>query len=365
MRTVAPSLTALVLALVLPTAASAGEEPEVLEFDDAVIRIEVNDTDGDAGIQIFLDGEGWRTVEVIDPDGSTIFDVEALASGAELGFTELFTESEEPAFEEGFSLKELFDLFPEGEYAFSGLTTDDEDLVGLATFTHDIPGGPVLLGPSGEDVDPDDTVIRWAPSMAPLAGDPEIVAYQVIVEREDPLRVFSADLPASARSLTVSPEFMEPGTEYGFEVLAIETSGNQTISEGEFETAEEDDGEEPGPEPPSDDWLTAALLRDFQIQVRISADGTVLPTQQQIANCDPETVCVSGALPGRVEALVRVPGPKPNGCFWPTLTKLTTSTVEVWVEQISTGQINYYEVEGASPGSSDLPGFFDREGFCP
>jgi hypothetical protein len=31
---------------------------------------------------------------------------------------------------------------------------------------------------------------------------------------------------------------MEPGTTYKWEVLAIETSGNQTISEAEFETSE-------------------------------------------------------------------------------------------------------------------------------
>lgn len=364
MRNVTVSLAALALALAMPAAAGA-QDGEVLELDEAVIRVEVNDTDGDAGIQIFLDGEGWRTMRVIDPDGHTIFDVEAFASGADLGFTELFTESEEPAFEEGFSLQELFELFPAGEYAFSGETTDGEDIVGMATFTHDIPGGPVVFGPAGDGVDPDDTVISWAPPAASLAGDPEIVAYQVIVEREDPLRVFSVDLPADARSLTVSPEFMEPGTEYAFEVLAIEASGNQTITEVEFETAEEDGEEEPGPPPPSADWLTAPLLGNFRVQVQVSSDGDVLPTRQNLADCDPETVCVSGAVPGRIEVLVRVPGPKPNGCFWPTVTKLTTSTVEVWVERVSTGQVNYYRVPGASPGSSDLPGFFDRDGFCP
>lgn len=121
----------------------------------------------------------------------------------------------------------------------------------------------------------------------------------------------------------------------------------------------------PPPGPPSDDWLTAPLLGDFQVQVQISVDGDVQPTQQELAGCDPETVCVSGALPGRVEALVRVPGPRPNDCFWPTVTKQTTSTVEVWVERMSTGEVQYYLLDGSSPGSSDLPGFFDRLGFCP
>lgn len=119
----------------------------------------------------------------------------------------------------------------------------------------------------------------------------------------------------------------------------------------------------PPPDPPAGPWLTAASLADFQVKVRIStADANRIGAPE--ADCDSETVCVSGALPGRVEVLVRVPGPRANGCFWPTITKLTTSTVEVWVEQISTGEVNYYLLEGSSPGSGDLGGRFDRLGFC-
>jgi hypothetical protein len=62
----------------------------------------------------------------------------------------------------------------------------------------------------------------------------EIVGYRAIVERENPLRVFNADLPASATSVTVPSEFLEPGVEYKLEVQAIERRGNQTISELTF-----------------------------------------------------------------------------------------------------------------------------------
>lgn len=58
-------------------------------------------------------------------------------------------------------------------------------------------------------------------------------------------------------------------------------------------------------------------------------------------------------------------GPKPNGRLWPTLVKFTTSTVEVWIEQLSAGMVRYYRLEGATPGSSELPGLFDRGGFPP
>jgi hypothetical protein len=66
--------------------------------------------------------------------------------------------------------------------------------------------------------------------------------------------------------------------------------------------------------------------------------------------CIPETVCVSGALPGRAEVFLRVVGPRPNGKLWPTLVKFTTSRVDVWIRQLSTGEEKHYTLEGASPG---------------
>ena len=106
-------------------------------------------------------------------------------------------------------------------------------------------------------------------------------------------------------------------------------------------------------------------LPGFQFKAVITApDGTVISTQQDPA-CISETICVSGAIPGRSEAFIRVVGPRPNGYMWPTLVKFTTSQVEVWIEQPSSGQLNYYLLEGASPGSDDLSGLFDRQGFLP
>ncbi len=62
-----------------------------------------------------------------------------------------------------------------------------------------------------------------------------IVGYQVlVVEEGTTTRTLSVDLPASTRQLTVPPEFLQPGTEYKVEVLAIESSGNQTLTEKSF-----------------------------------------------------------------------------------------------------------------------------------
>ncbi len=91
-------------------------------------------------------------------------------------------------------------------------------------------------------MDPNNTKIEWQSvthkvnlSTGQCGGEAsEIVGYQVIVERENPLRTFSVDLPASSTDVTVPSEFLGPGTEYKFEVLAIEVSGNQTTSESFF-----------------------------------------------------------------------------------------------------------------------------------
>jgi len=48
-----------------------------------------------------------------------------------------------------------------------------------------------------------------------------------------------------------------------------------------------------------------------------------------------------------------------------TLVKFTTSTVDVWLRQVATGALQHYRLDGATPGSSELNGLFDREGFLP
>ena len=60
------------------------------------------------------------------------------------------------------------------------------------------------------------------------------------METEDPrLLVFTADVEPDTTSVTVPPEFMAYETEYKYEVIAIEESGNKGIAEAEFETEEE------------------------------------------------------------------------------------------------------------------------------
>ncbi len=81
--------------------------------------------------------------------------------------------------------------------------------------------------------------------------------------------------------------------------------------------------------------------------------------------CLPETACFSAAVPGRSELFVRIVGPKPNGYLWPHLVRFSTSTLDVWIEQLSSGARRHYRLDGVPRGSSALHGLFDRRGFRP
>jgi Fibronectin type III domain len=227
-------LVVVVLAAVSSIASAGQQQRQTIRFDRAQILFELNATAQDAGIQALLDAEGWETVTVLAPDGQELLEVEADGSVGDIGVTELFFESAEPSLAD-LPLDELLAMFPEGRYRFVGRTVEGQRLVGAATLSHDIPAGPVVLSPvEGGVTDPNHTVISWQPVTEPPGIG--ISGYQVIVELPEPLRIFSVDLPASDTSVTVPAEFLEPGTDYKFEVIAVADNHNQTITEGTFST---------------------------------------------------------------------------------------------------------------------------------
>ena len=120
------------------------------------------------------------------------------------------------------------------------------------------------------------------------------------------------------------------------------------------------------PAPPPGPWLESPSLPGFRTKVRITAGGVEL-AGTAVADCLGETICIAGALPARVEVFVRVVGPKPNSRLWPTLVKFSTSRVEVWLEQLSTGEIRYHALAPAVTGERliTLQGLADRLGFQP
>jgi len=237
------------------------------EFDETKIFIEMNATDGDAGLHALLDAEAWVWASIFGVDGRRIFMEDAQNNLQEQGLTENFFESAEPLCapdeddpeEEVVSLSEFLERFPPGEYRFKAVTIEGDKLEDTATLTFNLPAAPdISMFDGTEDVDPANALMTWAAGMDlgekchdddlvtdGIITDPalvNIVGWEVVVEPEDeeafdPFRVFSVQLPSEMTSVTISPEYLNSfpaGTEFKFEVGAIEASGNQTFSEGGF-----------------------------------------------------------------------------------------------------------------------------------
>ena len=192
-------------------------------FEFSEIFIEQNATDGDAGIQLFFDADGWKQVQILDPDQHVILDMTTKRAFRELGITEVRLESEEP------SPAEVLGLFPEGSYEFTGLTLDGERLVGEGFLSHSLPPAPAFTPANGQVVDPNQVEISWGR----IAGAER---YQVIVENDELAVSLQADLLDPTTSLRVPPTFLEHGREYKVEVAAIAGTGNRTLTESTFNT---------------------------------------------------------------------------------------------------------------------------------
>jgi hypothetical protein len=226
--------------------AEAAADP-VVPLKDAKLNIEHNATDEDTGFQGFIDSEGWRRLDVRGPNGQ-VLRFEGHGSLAKLGLTELFFETVEPANADT-PIDEMLAKLPEGKYTIEGPAVENGErkgrTAGVAWLTHDIPAGPRLVSPAeGATVPVRGVVARWMPVSKTITGEPvKIIAYQLIIEKDvepHPHMIgklgLSIYLPRTVTSIAVPDGFLEPRTAYNWEVLAIERSGNQTLSSGSFET---------------------------------------------------------------------------------------------------------------------------------
>jgi hypothetical protein len=260
MRRPIPILVILLSAALLSAAAvSAGSgggaiaggaatgSARVVPLKEAKLNIEHNATDEDTGFQGFIDSEGWRRLDVRGPRGE-VLSFEGRGSLARLGVTELFFETVEPE-NADVPIAEMLAKLPEGNYRIAGSAQENGKSAGrtsgTAVLTHDIPAGPKLVSPAeGATVPMRGVVARWQPVTESITGEPvRIIAYQLIIERDTkphPHMIgklgLSIYVPRGVTSIAVPNGFLQPRTAYMWEVLAIERSGNQTLSSGSFRT---------------------------------------------------------------------------------------------------------------------------------
>ena len=226
-------------------------------------NIEFNASDGDVGVRGFFDNDPWKELEIEDPKDRTFIEV-----GAEnkkmrrQGLAEWFFESGEPTLLE-VSFETFLRRFRPGLWEFEAEPTGGGDEFECEElFTHVIPCAPVI---GVEEVDgvisitwdevttgvntvlTDDAVAglgpeeEWEIELLNCTGPaPTIIGYEVIVEEAESGKIYKIDVPANVLSVMVPPEFLDLGDEFQYEVLAIEESGNQTITEEEFCLGEPD-----------------------------------------------------------------------------------------------------------------------------
>jgi hypothetical protein len=237
----------IVAVMVIIMAAAAPKVwADVVELDEAEIFFEENATDGDLGIQFFLDGEGWKRITIFTPDWRRSVTVSVKGKLGKIGLTEIFSESAEPSFDE-LPREEFLAMFPEGDYRFFGWTVEGDWLTGTATLTKNLPDAPEL------DVE-DFPVIKWE-----TLGGPEVVGYEVVVELvviEDgddgdelvfvntatfPGNVYEYEVPQAFLDLIEAAEDAETLEELKVEIIAKEKSGNKTITEKEIEIEGEEE----------------------------------------------------------------------------------------------------------------------------
>lgn len=254
LRATLPGLLTTALVAMSWTSSSIADAP-CNELGECRVLIEINATDGDIGFHVLFDADGWRRAKMFGPDGKLMFLEQARKALNDQKLTENFFESAEPVCETGLAeepedevvtLPEFLSRFPAGFYEFHLKLDSGGVIAGTTLLSHFLPAAPA-------DVNFDGTTISWSygddlgecitqPDGFILAGEGDIVAYEVVLEPDDDTLApftYSIRVPATVNSVTVPTDYLAgipADTPLKVEVGAIErrpngSFGNQTFSE--------------------------------------------------------------------------------------------------------------------------------------
>ncbi|MGQ0429949.1 MAG: hypothetical protein ACT4UQ_08460 [Gammaproteobacteria bacterium] len=230
-------------------AADASGQNGELEFSEARLFFELNDTDGDLGLHGFWDGEPWKSIEIEGPHERQLLNIWVRGNLRRQGLTEMFFESAEPDFEE-LPPDRFFRRFPEGTYEIEGMTLDGRELEAEVELSHTLAAPPanVMVNgvPAAENCDAvlpvvsEPIAISWdavTMSHAELGntGVPvTVVLYQVVAEFDagDETFVLEAELPPGVTSFEFPESFTSlAGDELKYEIITRLDNNNQTALE--------------------------------------------------------------------------------------------------------------------------------------
>jgi hypothetical protein len=245
-------LSSAVLLLALPGALLAQDsEDGEASFAEADVFLELNDTDGDLGLQALIDGDPWKRLDIENAKGKMIFQVRASRGLAKQGVNEIFFESAEPGFDE-LPPEDFLARFPEGVYEVSAKTLDGGELESEVEITHLLPAPPANVAANGQPTPLDCEVeappsvgvpvtISWEPvdfshPEIGIVGVPiDIDRYEIVVEIEDlDNAVYTIVLGPDQTAIDVPSQLIALADEFKLGIVVQETSGNRTVIESCF-----------------------------------------------------------------------------------------------------------------------------------
>jgi Fibronectin type III domain len=225
----------LVLAVNLEGSRHRRRDSKTRNFEEILFFFELNDSDGDLGIQLDLHpGTEYEELTIYFPNGKEMLELEAANALSAHGLSDFFFESAEPSFDK-VSKAEIFKRFPEGKYKFEATALQGPDLLGTAFLSHDFPDPPKITNPKGGPDSPR-TMIDVVSKGLEVTWDPvtniPIDSYEVIVTNEDDSQKFRSDQRVSKQHTSVrfDKSFFQHSKNYEVEVLARGTNLNQVIS---------------------------------------------------------------------------------------------------------------------------------------
>lgn len=234
-----------------------GEEEE-LEFEEADLFLELNNTDGDLGLQGFVEGDAWKSLRIEGPGGNELMNIWLRNSLRRQGLSEFFFESDEPGFDE-LSPAAFLARFPPGTYEIEGITLEGEEIESEVSLSHVLAGPPPgNIKINGQNnarncdapnlpVVTEPVTLDWNPVTLshPTIGRPGVAVdvhhYEVVgeIEREGKRLdevVFSAILPPGRTRFEFPEDFTSLAEdEMKWELIIVLVNGNKTAVESCFE----------------------------------------------------------------------------------------------------------------------------------
>jgi hypothetical protein len=234
------------------------EEEEELEFEEADLFLELNDTDGDLGLQGFVEGDAWKRLEIEGPGETELMNIWVRNALRRQGLSEFFFESDEPGFDE-LSPAAFLRRFPQGIYEIEGITLEGEEIESEVFLSHVLAGPPpgnIKVNGQNSAVNCDapnlpvvtePVTLNWNPvtQSHPTIGRPGVEVfvhhYEVVgeIEREGGTPeelVFSAILPRFRTKFEFPVDFTSLAEdEMKWELITVLGNGNKTAVESCFE----------------------------------------------------------------------------------------------------------------------------------